>query len=170
MANFNETCDNITTNLSKLRINFSLLTRQIETNSAKLKLIQDKSSSIKRKEELLIKYEKLKGVCKSELILAEHEMTRIERCLQMLKDIHIFRTSPDITKKIFHNMPIYTRNTSCIPPSNACSRSVSVASRAQSVPPGLGRVGSAPKKGKFGMFYTRVLPLLSGFGPITEID
>ncbi len=49
---------------------------------------------------------------KTELILAEHQLARIERCHSLLRDIHTFRISPDITKKIFHKLPIVSSRSS----------------------------------------------------------
>ncbi|KAH9513210.1 hypothetical protein Btru_034375 [Bulinus truncatus] len=42
---------------------------------------------------------------------AEVELQRIESCLAKLKEIHLLKTSPETLKKIFHNLPVYSRNT-----------------------------------------------------------
>ncbi|XP_013085883.2 uncharacterized protein LOC106070508 isoform X2 [Biomphalaria glabrata] len=42
---------------------------------------------------------------------AEVELQRIESCLAKLKEIHLLKTSDETLKKIFHNLPVYSRNT-----------------------------------------------------------
>ena len=102
----NEAVEDVAAEISKLRINISTFTRQIESCNNKLKLVDDKKEKIARKKSTLIRFQKLSLTQETELILAEHELARLERCYSQLKDIHTFRVSPDITKKIFHNIPI----------------------------------------------------------------
>ena len=46
----------------------------------------------------------------------EGEMVRIEVCLSQLKQIYLYRTTPDMMKKIFYNMPAEPRRVTTLRP------------------------------------------------------
>ncbi|CAL1533674.1 unnamed protein product [Lymnaea stagnalis] len=49
--------------------------------------------------------------CRRHARKAEVELQRVEACLAKLKEIHLIKTSSETLKKIFHNMPVYSRLT-----------------------------------------------------------
>ena len=101
-----ETVEAVGKEISRIRITMNALSRQIISQNSKLKLVDEKRDSLTKKKSILIKLQKLSMTQETELVLEEHELARLERCYNQLKDIHTFRISTDITKKIFYNIPI----------------------------------------------------------------
>ena len=103
---YDEAVEAVGKEISRIRITINNLSRQIVSQNSKLKLVDEKQDMLAKQKAILIKLSKLSHTQNTKLVLEEHELVRLERCYTQLKDIHTFRISTDITKKIFHDIPI----------------------------------------------------------------
>ena len=109
-----ERLDLLGQDIGRMRLTTFMINRQIEANGVKAKLIHGKEIELVDLKKEAIRYGKMTLVSKTEVVLAVRQMEKIERCLGQLKEIYMKRTCPNITRKIFHDMPIDKRNSAKI--------------------------------------------------------
>ena len=84
--------------------------KKLDDINKKLKIIQDRKEGKSRKEKQLSEARAEARTTKKEWRRTEVELERIDACLSRLKEIHRYKTTPEILKKIFHNMPLTARH------------------------------------------------------------
>ena len=84
--------------------------KKLEDINKKLKLIHDRKEGKQKKEKQLSEARTETRATKKECRRTEVELERIDACLSRLREIHRYKTTPEILKKIFHNMPLTARH------------------------------------------------------------
>lgn len=106
---FNEKNERLIFETSALKDRLQVLTRRLDEMRTKTKWLTTKRELRKAKEMEVGKLKKELKLVKKEVRIAEVELNRVDTCLNKLKQIYIFKTSPDVLKKIFHNIPLDTK-------------------------------------------------------------
>lgn len=104
-AEVNERCERLSSEIAKLKLHIPNVRRMIENVITGKKFIIEKRDLLAKKKEQVLHYGKLADAANQESFREEQELKRIEVCLGQLKEIFLYRTSPDMMKKIFYNMP-----------------------------------------------------------------
>ena len=87
-----------------------MIDKKLEDINKKLKLIQERKEAKVRKEKQISEARTETRSTKKEWRKTEVELERINACLSRLREIHRYKTTPEILKKIFHNMPLTARH------------------------------------------------------------
>ena len=87
-----------------------LIDKKLEEINKKLKIIHDRKEGKTKKEKQITETRAETRSTKKECRKTEVELERIEACLSRLREIHRYKTTPEILKKIFHNMPLTARH------------------------------------------------------------
>ncbi len=106
VASCEEQMDEITVSIAKLTVSIPSYKKQIEQITSKKKVITDKKDLVERKTSAVNTYKEELKKAKEEVESSKKHMERIANCLEQLKEIHLCRTSPDVTKKIFFDVPV----------------------------------------------------------------
>ena len=102
----NDQADQLTLEIAKLRFSIPGIEKQIELQKLKKKNITEKNELVAQKTKEI---EEMKVNLAKEMTIKEQhekELKRIDFSLQCLHKIILRRTASDITKRIFHNLPI----------------------------------------------------------------
>ena len=73
-------------------------------------IILEKRDLLATKTALVQRLGKIKIKTKTELRLAQHDLDQLQRSYGILREIYKLRKSPDITNKIYRNLPLEPRN------------------------------------------------------------
>ena len=126
LAEVNERCERRSSEISKLRAHIPNVRRQIEN------VINGKKFIVQKRELLEVKRNQVRMLTEStetaskECAKEERELERVKRCLAQLKEIYLYRTTPDMIKKIFYNMPTEGRYVKLKPIKGSISSSVDI--------------------------------------------
>ncbi|KAK3604751.1 hypothetical protein CHS0354_017858 [Potamilus streckersoni] len=102
--------DRLLLEIGKLKEEKPILDKKLEDISKKIEIIEKLQEDTNKKETQLTESVKEARVAKKEHRLMEVELERMEASILKLKEIHRYKTSAEVLKKIFYNMPITTKH------------------------------------------------------------
>ncbi len=114
----NDKIDKLSGEITKLKLSISLVNRHIEQRKEKVQVIIERREKMEAKGVVITTLVRHKIKAKTQVLLATRQLERVERCLGILRHIYRLKTSPDITRKIFSNMPMEARNNRLLPRRN----------------------------------------------------
>ncbi|KAL3831684.1 hypothetical protein ACJMK2_023407 [Sinanodonta woodiana] len=102
--------DRLLLEIGKLKEEKPVLDKKLEDINKKIERIEKLQEDTNKKETQLNMAVKEARVAKKEHRLMEVELERIDANLLKLKEIHRYKTSAEVLKKIFYNMPVTTKH------------------------------------------------------------
>ena len=110
-----DTISKLANEISELRFNLPDMDRKMEAVRHKMllltqrkELLDTKTAELHNRQQELTKHKK-------NVQDAKQELNRIEDAITLLKEIYSRKTSDDVTKKIFHDLPVEPRNARLLP-------------------------------------------------------
>ena len=108
-------CEQIAANILQSRYAIPEIQKQVDIVHARANFITQKKETLEEKKKSLSAWEAEYDLQKNKLVLEEKNLKRLDKCVAQVKDIYQKKTSPDLAKKIFHNMPVEARNARLLP-------------------------------------------------------
>ena len=109
-SEIHERFESIISEILSLRDKLSGLKRQLDSAKIKRDRVLERKSRVEKLTKQLSDLETELKTSHEQRHLEEKELKRISVCLEHLKRIYLYKTSPDAMKKIFYQMPVETRN------------------------------------------------------------
>ncbi|XP_064648029.1 uncharacterized protein LOC135500466 [Lineus longissimus] len=109
-ADYNEANDRLINETNALKERMNATYKAVENIQLKMKWIEERKEKVQAvKERMGCVKADLKHL-RSENRKFEMELERLNDCLSYLKRVHLLKTSPDVLKKIFHNLPLISNS------------------------------------------------------------
>ena len=109
-ADLVEKLNDISKVVAKIRRDRPETTHQISAVKNKQKVVIEKRESLNARVDELKELERQKLLTRGYLHEARRQYDALDAALTTLKDIYMKKTSPDLTKKIYNNMPVQPRH------------------------------------------------------------